>query len=155
MLIRTCSLMLGLSLLVPMARAEDWPQWLGARRDGIWREQGTPDALSEDAVKVRWRAPVAGGYAGPAVADGRVFVTDFVPAPKQPKPDTTGQKPTGKVGVERVICLNEADGEKLWTHEYPCTYGIDYGSGPRATPTVDGDVVYTLGAEGHLFCLDV
>ena len=157
MLVRTCSLAFGVLLIVSSARAEDWPQWLGTQRDGVWREGGTLDAVGDEAVKVRWRVPVGGGYAGPAVAAGRVFVTDFVPAPAQPKPAGGGgqQAPRGKAGVERVICLNEADGEVLWTREYPCTYSIDYGSGPRATPTVDGDRVYTLGAEGHLFCLDV
>lgn len=134
-------------------RAEDWPQWLGTQRDGVWREEGTLDAFSERAAAVRWRAPVGGGYAGPAVAAGRVYVTDFVPAAEPPKPPANGQQPKGKAGTERVICLNEADGKVLWTHEYPCTYSIDYGSGPRATPTVDRDRVYTLGAEGHLFCL--
>lgn len=152
---RTLFVLVGTLMLSAPVRGEDWPQWLGTQRDGIWRETGTLDALDEGAVKVRWRAPVAGGYAGPAVAAGRVFVTDFIPAPQQPRPDTSGQRPTGKAGTERVICLDEANGTVLWTHEYPCTYGIDYGSGPRATPTVEGDVVYTLGAEGHLFCVDV
>ena len=127
------------------ARGDDWPQWLGPRRDGVWREQGTPDALPKAPPPVRWRVPVAGGYAGPAVAAGRVFVTDFKPAdPKQPKS-----------GVERVHCLDEKTGRPLWTHEYAAEYSIDYPAGPRATPAVDGDRVYTLGAEGHLLCLDV
>ena len=42
----------------------------------------------------------------------------------------------------------------MWTHTYAVTYGIDYPSGPRTTPTVDGDRVYTLGTEGDLFCLN-
>jgi outer membrane protein assembly factor BamB len=53
-----------------------------------------------------------------------------------------------------VLCLDEATGRLLWTHAYPCAYAIAYGSGPRATPTVCGDRVYTLGAMGDLFCLD-
>ena len=113
-------------LVVPSpARGDDWPQWLGPRRDGVWREQGTPDALPKGAgLPVRWRVPVAGGYAGPAVAAGRVFVTDFKPAdPKQPKS-----------GVERVHCLDEKTGRPLWTHEYAVEYSIDYPAGPRPRP---------------------
>ena len=53
-----------------------------------------------------------------------------------------------------MLCLDEATGKVLWTHAYPCAYATAYGSGPRATPTVCGDRVYTLGAMGDLFCLD-
>lgn len=126
-------------------RADDWPQWLGPQRDGIWREQGLIDSLDGSAKSlIRWSAKVGGGYSGPAVAGGRVYVTDFTP-------DSAAGKNTG---IERLLCLDESSGTNVWTHEYPCTYGIDYGTGPRATPTVDDDRVYTLGAEGHLFCLD-
>ena len=59
------------------------------------------------------------------------------------------------VGKERVQCLDAKTGEQLWVHEYECNYKLSYPNGPRVTPTVDGDRVYTLGAEGHLFCLNV
>ena len=135
------------------ARADDWPQWLGPRRDGVWRETAVLGALPPGGPSVRWRAAVAGGYAGPAVADGRVYVTDWTPAPgARPAPDASGRRV--RAGRERVLCLRESDGSVLWTHEYDCPYGIDYGSGPRATPLVEGDRVYSLGAEGHLTCLD-
>ena len=49
----------------------------------------------------------------------------------------------------------EATGKELWKHEIPVTYTISYPAGPRCTPTVDGDRVYTLGAEGNLLCLAV
>ena len=65
---------------------------------------------------------------------------------------SSGQKFTG---TERVLCLDEATGKEIWKHEYPVTYGISYPAGPRCTPTVDGDLVYTLGAEGKLICLSV
>src|SRR5688572_14314434 len=88
--------------------ADDWPQWLGPRRDGVWREQGTLDAIpreSDAKLKVRWRTPVNGGYAGPAVAGARVFVTDF----KADQGETVGGRGT-RPGVERVLCLDEATG---------------------------------------------
>lgn len=135
------------------ARADDWPQWLGPRRDGVWREAGVAQAFPQDDPRVRWRARVAGGYAGPSVAGGRVFVTDWSPTGDgKPAPDAIGRRV--RIGRERVLCLRESDGTVIWTHTYDCPYGIDYGSGPRATPVIEGNRVYTLGAEGHLVCLD-
>ena len=102
------------------AHADDWPQWLGRQRDSVWRETGIVSKFPE-GVKPKWRAPVAYGYAGPAVADGRVFVMDFVT-----DKDTKGNpaaKPEIK-GTERVLCLSAADGKELWKYEYPVTYKI-------------------------------
>jgi outer membrane protein assembly factor BamB len=59
------------------------------------------------------------------------------------------------VGTERVLCFSAADGQLRWKHEYDRPYHISYATGPRATPTVDADRVYTLGAEGNLICLRV
>ena len=56
------------------AVADDWPQWLGPHRDGVWHEDGIVDSIPEGGLPVRWRVPVKGGYSGPAVADGRVYV---------------------------------------------------------------------------------
>jgi outer membrane protein assembly factor BamB len=136
-----CAGVLGALVLlgVPM-RADDWPQWLGPRRDGVWREDGILDTLPARGLKVRWRASVGLGYSGPVVAKGRVYVTD-----RQLKPEE----------VERVLCFDEGTGQLLWTHACPCDYsGISYRSGPRASPTVHEGRVYTLGTMGHLICLD-
>ncbi len=143
----------SLSLIDQTAHADDWPQWRGTERDGIWRESGIVDTLSDDGTQAQWRVEIGGGYAGPAVADGKVFVMDY-------------QKDSGNVvfnpgvadkltGKERVLCLDAKTGKQLWEHAYDCPYEISYGNGPRCTPTVDGDHVYTLGAEGNLFCLNV
>lgn len=90
-----------------------------------------------------WRTPIRAGFAGPAVAGGRVFITDYVET----------QRPRG---IERALALDEKTGKILWTQEWPADYrGISWPVGPRATPTVDGDRVYMAGADGKLFCLDV
>ena len=68
---------LALTLAAVTARADDWPQYLGPKRDGVWRETGIVDTLPKEP-KYLWRTPVGQGYAGPAVADGRVFVTDLI-----------------------------------------------------------------------------
>jgi outer membrane protein assembly factor BamB len=130
--------------------ADDWPQWLGPRRDSIWRETGIVERFPEGGPAVKWRVPVAGGYAGPAVADGRVFVMDYLASgDKTPDPNTRSKLQ----GQERVRCFSAADGKLLWQHAYDCAYAISFPAGPRATPTVDGPCVYTLGAEGDLRCL--
>jgi outer membrane protein assembly factor BamB len=133
------------------AHADDWPQWLGPKRDGVWRETGLLDKFPADGPKVRWRTPIGSGYAGPAVANGRVYVADRVP------PEGAAGPADGfatRKGRERLLCLDEATGQVLWEHAYDCTYTIGYASGPRATPTVAGGKVYTLGAMGDLYCLD-
>jgi len=139
-------------LLAPAACADDWPQWMGPQRDNVWREEGILETFPADGPAVLWRAPVAGGYAGPAVAAGRVFVTDFVSAADL---QAANFERKTAAGTERVLCCDAATGKTIWKHEYPVTYTVSYPAGPRCTPTVDGDRVYTLGTEGHLCCLAV
>jgi len=148
---------LGLAFVVMLApslvRADDWPQWLGPQRDGVWREDGILAKFPDGGPKVLWRAKVAGGYAGPAVADGRVYVLDFLTEGDTRKLNNPNNR--AKVnGTERVLCLDAKTGALLWKHEYACTYHISYPGGPRCTPTVAGGKVYTLGAMGQLCCLD-
>lgn len=134
-------------------QADDWPQWLGPKRDGVWRETGIVDEFPEDGPPVRWRTPIGSGYSGPAVVGDRVYITDRKLAAGAENPDNPFQR-SSVAGVERVLCLNDADGSIIWEHEYECDYTISYASGPRTTPLVANGKVYTLGAEGHLFCLD-
>jgi outer membrane protein assembly factor BamB len=133
--------------------ADDWPQWLGPQRNGVWNETGVLERFPAAGPTVKWRAKIAGGYSGPAVANGRVFVTDYV----RKSGDTTSDPSVKNVlqGEERLVCLDERTGKELWIHSYPQTYEISYPAGPRATPAIDGDRVYLVGAEGALKCLAV
>ncbi|HCE03390.1 MAG TPA: pyrrolo-quinoline quinone [Acidobacteria bacterium] len=127
--------------------AEDWPQWRGMDRDAVWRDTGLVERFADDGLIVKWRAPVRGGFAGPAVADGRVFVLDYQETPGSRTLD----------GHERLVVLDEASGAQLWTREWPATYrniNAKFATGPRATPTVNGDQVYILGAAGMLSCFE-
>src|SRR5262249_8774923 len=101
---------------------------------------------------VKWRVPIEGGYSGPAVAGGRVYVMDYLRS--EGKVTNNPGARDKLAGKERVLCLSAADGKQIWKHEYDCPYDISYSSGPRCTPTVHDGKVYTLGAEGDLFCLD-
>ena len=139
--------------LAATAKGNDWPQWQGPKRDGIWRESGILEKFPKGGPKVVWRQKLGGGFTGPAVAHGRVYVMD-----RQGEMLPKGKEVPGKAGLpgkERILCFNAADGELLWKQEYDCRYQrIYYTSGPRATPVVHGGKVYTLGAMGDLVCLD-
>jgi len=124
------------------AHADDWPEIRGKGRLGVWSESGIVEKFPDGGLKVLWRTPIKGGFSGPSVVDGRVFVMDF----------TETQRPRG---TERALALDERTGKILWTREWPADYrGMSYPIGPRATPTVDGDRVYFAGADGKLFCLN-
>jgi outer membrane protein assembly factor BamB len=112
---------------------------------GVWNESGIVDEFPKSGLTVEWRTPVKSGFAGPAVSDGRVFITDFT-------------RSLNTKGVERILCLDEKTGQILWAQSWDTDYiGLmeTYARGPRATPTVDGDHVYVLGAKGALLCLRV
>lgn len=127
------------SAQVPV-RGEGWPRWRGPRGDGTWQTAPVPARWPDGGLQQLWRQPVGGGHGGVAAADGRVYLMDRQTDPRE---------------VERVLCFDASTGQRLWTHEYEVTYGeLDYGNGPRSTPTVTGGRVYTLGSIGHVFCLD-
>ncbi len=153
---RPCHVLLVVAVaLVSLAgnsRAADWPQWMGPTRDGRYAETGLIEAFPKEGAKILWRAPIAGGYAGPAVADGRVYVTDFQKEAGEAFNDPSKRAEIS--GKERVLCLDAKTGDVLWTREDARTYKISYPAGPRATPAIADGKVYSLGAEGHLLCLD-
>ena len=121
--------------------AADWPEWRGTGRQGVWTENGIIERFPATGLKLKWRVPARAGYSGPAVADGRVFLLDH-------------QRTTGTAASERALCLDERTGRTLWARQWAADYrGLEYANGPRATPTVDGDRVYVLGAMGSLRCL--
>ena len=136
----------------PLTAGDDWPQWMGPKRDNVWRETGILEKFPEGGPKVLWRSPINVGYAGPAVAQGKVFAMDFSSSGNV-QVDNFARKDFP--GTERVICFDEASGKLLWEHAYEVVYSVSYPSGPRCTPIVDGDLVYALGGEGNLTCLEV
>ena len=138
-------------LLTTHASGDDWPRWMGLKADNVWRESGIIEKFPEGGPKVLWRSKVAGGYSGPAIAAGKVFVTDYTAAGNVKVANFERKEFSG---IESVICLNEKDGVEIWKHEYPVKYTISYPAGPRCTPIYDDGMLYTLGSEGDLFCFD-
>jgi outer membrane protein assembly factor BamB len=145
--------LMSVGLFASRSAADDWPQWLGPQRDGVWREQGLLDKFPAGGPRVRWRTPIGEGYSGPAVSGGRVYITDFQRAQGSPNPKS-GFDRAAIPGKERVLCLDEATGKVLWERSYESVYQVSYASGPRTTPVVSGGKVYTLGTMGDLLCLD-
>ena len=125
--------------------ADDWPEWWGPSRDGVWRETGILESFPPGGPKVLWRAPVGLGYSSPSVAGGRVYITD-----------AELNKPAAR---ENVRCLDAATGQPIWTHTYEVEYPDwaftpDNEARPVATPLISGGKVYSLGRSADLFCLD-
>lgn len=145
---RALSLALVL-LATSYVSAVDWPQWMGPNRDGRWTETGVIREIPKE-LPIKWRIPAGLGYAGPAVADGKVYLFDYVLESGEPS-----GSPTKLTGKERVRCLDANTGDEIWTYQYDRPYSMAYGYGPRCTPTVDGDRVYTLGGEGDLVCMKI
>ncbi len=144
------ALMLELLLSIHSAVADDWPQWRGPKGDGNYNEPGLFAQLPDGGLPQVWRADCGYGYAGPVVAAGRVFLFEYV--------KTSGEitnLPSRRdelEGQERLRCFDVKTGNEIWSSEYDRSYSVSYPGGPRATPTVAGDYVVTLGVEGDLMC---
>ena len=129
----------GLSLLLVSATAAtalDWFRWRGPDLNGISSETGWQVQWPTEGPKQLWKASVGTGFASFSVSKGRVY--------------TTGNSKE----TDSIFCFNAASGKLLWQHSYPCPLDPKYfEGGTAATPTVDGDQVYTFSRRGHAFCL--
>jgi outer membrane protein assembly factor BamB len=149
---RSIAFILLYVFFVSTSLADDWPQWRGPNRDGVYRETGIVDQLPREP-NIVWETPIGLGYAGPAVVGQHVYVMDRQLDQGAANPDNPFAKPS-IAGNERILCLDANNGKILWKHEYPCPYTISYAYGPRVTPTIVGDLLYTVGAMGDCWCLE-
>lgn len=127
----------------PLATGADWPQWRGPNRDGVSKETGLLKSWPEKGPKLVWTFEKTGvGYGSPAVVGDKIFIL--------------GADDPEKGDKEFAICLNAKTGEEIWRKTLDNADGkylYNWGTGPRSTPTVDGDFLYILGAKGDLQCL--
>ena len=131
--------LVALLVTLPVASvfAADWPGYQGPRRDGTSTEKGILRTWPEAGPKVLWTVPLGIGFGGPAVSRGKVYLLD--------RDDKVGD-------TLRVYDL--ATGKELWTFAYDAPGRFEF-PGSRTTPTVDGNLVYTVGPLGDLHAIDV
>jgi outer membrane protein assembly factor BamB len=113
----------------------DWPQWRGVHRDGVSTETGLLTVWPSQGPPLLWEKSLGEGFASVCIVKGCLF--------------TTAQQE----GKESVLCLEAASGAAIWQFSYPCNYKNGFGNGPRSTPAVDGEYIYTVGAKGMMHCL--
>jgi outer membrane protein assembly factor BamB len=120
----------------PTTSPGDWPQWRGPKRDGVSLETALEFAWADAGPKMLWDAKAGEGYSSFAVASGRVY--------------TILQEEEN----EAIVCWDAEMGQEKWRFRYPAHLVNRWGSGPRSTPTIDGDRVYTVGGTGVFHCLN-
>jgi outer membrane protein assembly factor BamB len=123
-----------------VGQSQDWPDWRGPNRDGVWEASGVVEQFDSEIIDLKWSVPIGPGYSGPTVSQGRVYVTDRLERPAQ---------------AERVLCFDEKTGEEIWSFQYGSVYeNVGYPAGPRASVVLHSGKAYSLGTMGHLFCFD-
>ena len=132
-------LWLGMMIVGPAVQAGDWPQLLGPQRDGRALQEPALAAWPAGGPKVAWTAEIGSGYAGPAVAGGKVVLFHRVDK------------------LERVQAWDAASGQPLWKTDFPTTYsgGVDSDKGPRCVPVIQGPHVFLFGAAGTLHAVSL
>ncbi len=124
----------------PLARdavTHDWTSFLGPTHDSISTETRLLKKWPVGAPRLVWELRKGTGYSSPAVAGDRLVYFH-------------------RLGDEEVVeCLHPETGGRYWKLSYPTRYQDRYGynNGPRSSPVIDSDRVYTHGAEGKLYCL--
>lgn len=125
--------------LTAVTLAQDWPQFLGPTRTGLYAGAPLNESWGPEGPKVIWRKAIGAGFAGPVVVQGRVLVFHRL------------------ANQETLDALDARTGTAQWRYAYPTAYRDDFGfdEGPRAVPVVADGVVYTFGAEGQLHAVDL
>ncbi len=121
------------------AAAQDWPQFLGPARTGVYAGPPLAETWGADGPRVLWRKTIGAGFSGPVVVQGRVILFHRL------------------ANEEIVDAIDARTGAAQWRYAYPTAYRDDFGfdEGPRAVPVVADGVVYTFGAEGQLHAIDL
>jgi outer membrane protein assembly factor BamB len=130
-------LILCFALVTGTARADDWPRWRGPDLNGISRETGWRAEWLNDDPPLVWKTNVGTGLSGISISQGKAY--------------TIGNTDN----TDTVFCLDAETGKEIWSHAYPCALDPKYyEGGPTSTPTVDGNTVFTVSREGHVFSFE-
>lgn len=119
----------------PAPESAGWPQWRGPHRDGSIHVADFSTNWPKKGLPLLWQKPIGRGYSSFAVKDGRLYSL------------------FQEAGKEVVACWRVENGEEVWRHSYDCRADVDF-PGPRSTPALDGDRLYSVGSDGTFLCLD-
>lgn len=123
------------------AQAADWPQWRGPLRNGVSQEKGLVHSWPAAGPRLAWEVKnLDAGFSTPAVSHGKLFLIC-----------------NKGMDEETVRALSDQDGKTLWSTRIGQVGNPDQNPnypGSRSTPTVDGDLLYALGSNGDLVCLE-
>ncbi len=134
----TILMVIGIAIIcTTFMLAEDWPQYLGPKRNSTSSQKGILLAWPEKGPEVLWTADVGIGYGGPVVKDGKVYLLDR----------------DDKVG-DNMRCFDFSNGKELWNFAYDAPGAVMF-PGSRSVPAVDGNRVYSCGPYGDLYCIDI
>lgn len=138
--VRLCvALPIAALCLAALGMAQDWPQFRGPNRDGVYASQPTVPPFPAAGPELVWERAIGAGFSAPVVSGGRVVIFH-------------------RQGNQEVAeALRAADGASVWKFSYETGYRDDFGfdNGPRATPVIEDGKVYTFGAQGRLHCIDL
>ena len=118
----------------PPVSGPDWIHWRGPNADGTYPDTVWNPSVLNQELNPRWTFNVGKGYSSVVIKGDRIYTLGY------------------DEGKDTVFCLNDKDGSVVWSYTYDCKPG-QY-SGPKATPFIDGDSLYSLSQEGHLFCFN-
>lgn len=120
--------------------SNDWPKWKGPNATGMISVKALNPKAIENAAAVEWKTTLGWGHSSISVKGHYLYTLG------NKEMQTNGQR----TSIDTVYCLDTRTGKEVWQYSYPVI--TRRFPGPRATPTVDGNRLYTLSAEGHLYC---
>jgi outer membrane protein assembly factor BamB len=119
------------------AYAQDWPQYFGPARNGVSAQKGILRSWPQQGPEVLWTAEVGIGFGGPVIKAGKVYLLD--------RDDKVGDK---------MRCFDFSTGKELWSFSYDAPGSVMF-PGSRSVPTIDGNLIYSCGPYGNLYCIDI
>ena len=125
------------TLIQPKSETHDWPQWRGPNRDGLSTETDLLASWPTGGPRLLWQQSSGEGFSSVAVVKGRLYTM------VQDGAD------------EAIVCRDAQTGRELWRHRYPANFRNRFGNGPRATPTIAGELLFAVGATGIMTALNI
>jgi outer membrane protein assembly factor BamB len=116
---------------------QDWPQYLGPNRNGLSAQKGILRSWPQQGPEVLWTVDVGIGFGGPVIKNGKVYLLD--------RDDKVGDK---------IRCLDLSSGKEIWNFGYAAPGSVMF-PGSRSVPTIDGNLIYSCGPNGNLYCIDI